>query len=145
MESGPSKRLFYFWDCFGDWCVFPSHNFCFSFNLFVNHCSVLKCVLFIGWRADLFPSRVPFFVGIDAEIEKSKTMSKPSYELKGFPCEGIAKISYICIAAKLFTMIKQRLSSHRKFGQNKHMCNVLLNWVQSCLFLAPSVLVKPKD
>ena len=72
-------------------------------------------------------------------------MSKPSYELKGFPCEGIAKISYICIAAKLFTMIKQRLSSHRKFGQNKHMCNVLLNLVQSCLFLAPSVLVKPKD
>ena len=73
----------------------------------------------------MFLSRVPFFVGIDAEIEKSKTMSKPSYALKGFPCEGIAKISYICIAAKLFTMKKQRLSSHREFGQNKHMYNVL--------------------
>ena len=107
MESGPSKRLFYFWYCFGDWCVFPAHNFCFSFNLFVNHSLVFNCVFFICWSADLFLSRVPFFVGVDAEIEKSKTMSKPSYELKGFPCEGIAKISYICNAAKLFAMIKQ--------------------------------------
>ena len=56
---------------------------------------MFNCVLFIGGDADLFLSRVPFFVGIDAEIEKSKTMSKPSYELKGFPCEGIAKISYL--------------------------------------------------
>ena len=52
-------------------------------------------------------------------------MSKPSYELKRFPCEGIAKISYICIAAKVFAMIKRRLLSHREFGENKHMCNVL--------------------
>ena len=142
MESGPSKRLFYFWDCFVDWCVFPAHNFCFSFNLFVNHSLVFNFVLFIGWSADLFLSRVPFFVGIEAEIKKSKTMSKPSYEMKGFPCEGIAKLSYICIAAKPFAIIKQRLSSHREFGQNKHMYNVLFTCVQSCLFLAPNVVVK---
>ena len=72
-------------------------------------------------------------------------MSKPSYELKRFPCEGIAKISYICIAAKVFAMIKRRLLSHREFGENKHMCNVLFTSIQSCLFLAPSVLVKITD
>ena len=144
MESGPSKRLFYFWDCFEDWGVFPAQNFCFSFNLFVNNSLVSNCVFFIGLRADLFLSRVPFFVGIEAEIEKSKTTSKPSYALKGFSCEGIAKINYICIATKLFATIKQRLSSHREFGQKKHMYNVLFTWVQSCLFLAPSVLVKIK-
>ena len=54
---------------------------------------MFNCVLFIGGDADLFLSQVPFFVGIDAEIEKSKTMSKPSCELKGFPCDGIAEIS----------------------------------------------------
>ena len=75
----------------------------------------------------------------------SKTSSKPRYELKGFPYEGIAKLTKFCIAAKLFVMIKESLSSHREFGQNKHMCNALLTLIQSCLFLAPSVLVKIKD